>query len=464
VFFCDQSGDHNNVQVRFNERGTVESDYTTNILYVGGDGLMGRPASSTLRAEYPKPFVSRNGDMYFFSRMIPYSSHELSVTHDGQAYRAALRPQVYLKSTDNGMTWSAAKFGIMRTNETDYLTEPYLTQVVAEPPRDGVEERIHFTWTLAAGICLWNDGDGSLRYNYHNAHANNIYHAYFVPAEDKFFSMDGTDLGEAILDEEMDNHCLVRRTMDNVYPLPMTNEQYNEVRSNMTSIMGNYAIVDDVGNVTVNGRYRWNGNTWVEILSDLPSDTRLVSWKNGEYIAYNGVSHYHTDDLTSQWESFGPVDFTGTAVEDRLSNLGMKKSCPPAGFSHPEARVWIKAYPSAGSRYGGFAALAGHHSSYIADRVILDLEDGTASAGDQVAVNGYIVDENGARILTATNSMSFSSEIGVFSEPTTNSFQGLGKSLMTINDDVTPGEYSIEVISEGLSSGRATIRISVDDK
>ncbi len=98
--------------------------------------------------------------------------------YDGETYRVALRPQIFIKSYDNGLTWEPAKVAIMRSNEIEYLTEPYISQVIAKPDRDGIAQRFHFIWTLAAGIALWIDSGGTVHSDYHNGHSKNIYHAY----------------------------------------------------------------------------------------------------------------------------------------------------------------------------------------------------------------------------------------------------------------------------------------------
>jgi len=456
VFFCDQRGDGNNVHFRFNERGSITSDYTTEVLSYGGDGILGRSGGSLIVGEYPKPFVSRNGTMYFLSRSGPRT--ELYVNHEGESYRAALRGQVMVKSNDNGLTWEPAKIAIMRTNEEDYLTEPYLSQVIAEPARDGVEERIHFTWTMAAGISLWTNAEGATEYDYHNAHSKHLYHAYYVPAEDNFYSMDGTNLGPSIIDDELDTKCLVKESGDTVYNPPMSLEQYLEMRQYNTSIMGNFTIIDNNGEVYSNWRNHWNGSEWEVIDVDYPSDARVADWRNGYFYAYNGFSVLRTDDYYGNWQGVGSFNFTGTSLESRVGDISMEKSCPSVGNAHPEGLVWVKAYARTG-RYDGFVMLGGHRTSYIPAKVIVEVEKGTVSIGEEVNVNAYIVDENGARILSADNSISFSSDIGTFSIPTSEAYQGLGKSVLTIGAETELGEHTITVSSDGLIGGKTYITV-----
>jgi len=459
VFFCDQRGDGNNVHIRFNERGSITSDYSTQVLLYGSDGFLGRSAESPIVGEYPKPFVARNGAMYFMSRSAPRT--EPYFNYNDESYRIAYRAQVMVKSTDNGITWQPAEKALMRFNDADYLTEPYLTQVIAEPERNGVEERFHFAWTLAAGIALWYNENGELDYNYHNAYSKNLYHAYFEPNTETFYSVDGKNLGKAILNEEMDNYCLVKQNLNNTYPLPMKLEQYQEVDQNNTSIMGNFTSIDNLGNTSFNYAYNWTGTEWEHTEVDIPGDMRLAIWRDDEFIGYDGFGIWQSNSANGPWDPKGHINFEGTSVSDRLDDLGYVKSCPAPMPSHPEAFVWVKAYPA--GAYGGFVGLGGHRTSYIPSKIVVETEKGTVERGEAVRINAYIVDENYARILSADNQINLNCNVGVFSDVSTKAFQGYGTSILTINESVSSGEYIITATGEELESGYTYITVVVED-
>jgi hypothetical protein len=460
VLFCDQRGDALNVHIRFTERGSITSDYVTRYFYYGGDGIMGKSGSELVGAEYPKPFVSRNGAMYFASRTA--YSPEPYYHYDGESYRIALRGQILFKSRTHGLTWDPAKVAIFRDTTYDMLTEPYLTFVGAETPRSGVEERIHFNWTMAAGMGLWYNSESELEYDYHNAHSKNSYHAYFVPAEDKFYSIDGTDLGESILgdefDDELNDHCLVKATLDTIYPPPMSTAEWSEVDGSNTSIGGGWSIINgDDGDISVNRYFHWTGTEW-EILDlpNVPDESDMIDWRMGSFRGYDNYALQRSEDYFTTWWGIGSFDFTGTGLEDRLGDISMEKSCPVTNDWHPECITWVKSYAYTGT-YDGFVMLGGHRTDYVPAKVFVELERATVNVGDVVNVNAYIRDKNGARILDATNSITITSDVGTFSSDSTDAYQGLLKGELTITNS-TADEYLVVAASVGLDTGYAYIQ------
>ena len=124
-------------------------------------------------ATYPKPL--RIGDeIYLFYRKT----------------LADRQPENYVKSTDNGETWSEEKTIIdFGQNTTIYASNP--------EEKNG---KIHIAWTYIP------DASVDVR--------KNIYHAYLNLADGHLYAMDGTDLGEKVEKTEADAYCLVESSGD----------------------------------------------------------------------------------------------------------------------------------------------------------------------------------------------------------------------------------------------------------
>ena len=125
-----------------------------------------------VRATYPAPLVDAEGDIYVFYR------------GRGHAYQSHFD---YVRSSDNGRTWTTVEDAIAAKDLGFYLMH-----TTHEPAHDGFPERLHLTWFLRRG----------------DAHEN-VYFAYFLPGEDRFVSVNGTDLGAKISEAELDGNCLV---------------------------------------------------------------------------------------------------------------------------------------------------------------------------------------------------------------------------------------------------------------
>lgn len=143
-----------------------------------------RTVAEALAPGYPMPVVADNGDLYVFYR------HTIASVN---------RPVYYIKSTDNGETWSAQKPAIEHDPlRTDEYNEIYLGSVTRVHDSSG-GERFLFIWTLSGG-------GGHNKYHY------NCYAAYFTPENEHMYGPDGTDLGPAIDAQESDSHCVVEQT------------------------------------------------------------------------------------------------------------------------------------------------------------------------------------------------------------------------------------------------------------
>lgn len=469
VFFVNQRSlggvdPHSNFHYRSVNPGSIEGGFTSERLVYGGSGLYGRAGTAFIQGEYPQAFVARNGTLYYFTRAVPTSANEPTLTWDGTAYRVAFRSQIWVKSTDQGLTWQPAQVGITRYNLTDCLTEPYLTQVVAEPPRSGVPERFHFVWTLAAGIDLYYDAAGTLVYNYHNGFSKNLYHAVFVPAEDGFYAMDATALGPTIDGTEMDAHCVVTITGEAaVPPLPMTWEQHTALTSapSVTSIMGNLTDIDDQGNPIVNGTWAWTGTAW-ESRGTWPEDTRFAQWRQGSHYAYrqNG-SVWKSATGLGDWTQAGSV-FDGTTAADLLpasllSMSGSVRITATTAPAHPEARFWYKKYGS--GTYQGYVALGGQASSRY-PRTLLALPDrGTVAPGETFSLRAYLCNEWGARVLDFTRTLGLTADLPGTWPASAVTSEGRANLSVTVGSGAPAGEYALTVTGPGLTPATAWVTV-----
>jgi len=147
-----------------------------------------REIGSRLQATYPMPISSSSGALYVFYR----------VTKEPTDYR----PLAYVRSTDNGKTWSkpipAIDHG--KTRRTDHLDEIYVGAFTHARTANRLGELFQCTWTLAGG---------GPKQHKHNVYHKNMYHAYFRPSDGHWLSAAGSDLGTLIDDSIAEKHCKV---------------------------------------------------------------------------------------------------------------------------------------------------------------------------------------------------------------------------------------------------------------
>ncbi|MFP4354362.1 MAG: BNR-4 repeat-containing protein [Phycisphaerae bacterium] len=152
--------------------GAIEGTWTRTLL----------PAS---RPAYPMPIVCGEEVYLFYSR-----SDNIS-----QAYRTYR----YIKSADNGKTWSQPRMAIDSQQKVPgRFDEVYAIDCHVVPAAAGRPARIQLTWEM-------HGGPG------HNIGSRNNHFVYFLPRTGKFQAVDGTDLGEWVDFTEMENKCVVHR-------------------------------------------------------------------------------------------------------------------------------------------------------------------------------------------------------------------------------------------------------------
>jgi len=154
-----------------------------------------------LGATYPMVVKAANGDIFVFVR-------ETAGDLD-PAYPTDFRPMKYVRSTDGGRTWASAetltgeRWTIAPRDRPDNMNEIYIGQMRYEPAAPGRPERVGIVYTLAGG-----GPEGHLHDRYHK----NVYHVYFSPADLRFRSASGVDLGVAVDDAEQERHLKVAET------------------------------------------------------------------------------------------------------------------------------------------------------------------------------------------------------------------------------------------------------------
>jgi len=179
---------------------------------------------------YPKPIVVGN-TIYLFYR-----------TSGGTGEN----PLAYVKSEDNGVTWSE-----QRTIITHGLnTRVYLGHIV----KDGT--KIHIVWCK----CLVSEGAETKR--------ENIYHVYFDTTNEHLYSMDGTDLGTSIDDTKANTYCKVfdsGEAFTNHPAMHLDTDGYPWI----------IFITDGISYEDTNWKFyhtRWNGSSWTNPVSITTTD------------------------------------------------------------------------------------------------------------------------------------------------------------------------------------------------
>src|SRR5581483_1890713 len=172
-------------------------------------------------ATYPMPFKADDGSIFVFVR-------ETAGDFD-KSFPTDTRPMKYVRSTDNGRTWSSSqaltgdRWAIAPLNRADNMNEIYIGQLRAERGRVGI------VYTLAGG-----GPEGHLHDRYHK----NVYYVSFSPRDLHFRAADGSDLGTSIDDAEQEAHLKIAET-----PLQTVNPRSPDYISLVGSTLGRAPFV-----------------------------------------------------------------------------------------------------------------------------------------------------------------------------------------------------------------------------
>ncbi|MCF8259443.1 MAG: BNR repeat-containing protein [Melioribacteraceae bacterium] len=148
-------------------------------------------------ASYPVPIILADGTIYCFYRVT------MRTVFPSEKFPVDYRPLAFVKSTDNGETWSRSVIIIDNYPRTDNLNEIYLGKIAYQPKSDSVSERFHIAWSIAGGGPDVHD---------HGNYRRHVYYSYFQPQNDLLFDINGNELGISIDNAEAEQYCKVMYT------------------------------------------------------------------------------------------------------------------------------------------------------------------------------------------------------------------------------------------------------------
>ena len=219
-------------------------------------------------ATYPMPVATDNGAIYVFYR---------------QTMGIDDRPELYIKSMDNGLTWTTAVNAIKHTDvRPDNLNEIYVGTVKHESAHAGRPEKLHISWSIAGG------GPEGPK---HNRYHKNVYYSYLNLTNEHFYNAAGFDLGTSINNSDSVNYCLA------VDSGPL---RFKNTRSTETYDIGYISSVN----------YSNSGNPLLVYSHLLPEDgieySRSVRWTSDSWkITDTG----HATTGVKEFERIGPESF-----------------------------------------------------------------------------------------------------------------------------------------------------------
>jgi len=190
------------------------------------------------RASYPAPVITSDGRFYVF-----YRDTRKDSGHDDD------RPYQFVKSTDNGKTWTRQMVIDPHPRTTDNMCEVYNGKVSYQPAMNGQPAKIHIAWTIAGE---------KLGKHAHATYGRNVYYAWLNPANDHMYNISGKDLGPTIEKEELDSFCLVLDT-----GIPDTGHMAGLQVSVHYRDNGFPLIYFDNQRAGGPGSATWNGAAWV---------------------------------------------------------------------------------------------------------------------------------------------------------------------------------------------------------
>ena len=270
------------------------SDGTWNVKTINGD-----------KPTYPCLTKSSTGDLYVFYRSY---AKEIAVDY---------RPLHYVKSTDDGESWSAPRKAIdtgIKDRSQGWYTVFNMNEVYADCPRvepahGNTQERFLMGWTMAGG------GQGQ---NIHNNYHKDAHFAYFYPSTDTFANAEGDDLGDAIIGINKIRSCRVF----NSGPLDETNKRIVDYyfAPSYLSDNGYPVMVFNFNRTLISAT--WTGSSWEhnEILKDAAYNVfDMEKTGSGDFRLFypqKDVNIFITSDGGTNWEKEHQVE-----VEDGVSKV-----------------------------------------------------------------------------------------------------------------------------------------------
>lgn len=154
------------------------------------------PEPHSISGEWTRKTISEDQNCYPAPVVVGDTIYVFYSCNDDNRY--PYRTYRYIRSTDNGETWSAPITIIdSEKNDPDKFDEVYAFGSVYEPGQGDTPGRVHLTWSM------WGGPKG------HASQARGCFYAAFDPLTDRMYSADGEDLGACIHFEKMMEKCLI---------------------------------------------------------------------------------------------------------------------------------------------------------------------------------------------------------------------------------------------------------------
>jgi len=200
------------------------------------------------RASYPAPVITSDGTFYVFYR----DTRQTNNYSDD-------RPYQFVKSKDNGKTWTRQMVIDPFPRTTDNMCEVYNGKVTYQPAMQGKKAKIHIAWTLAGE---------KLGKHAHATYGRNVYYAYLDPANDHMYNISGKDLGTTIERSELDEFCKVLDT-----GIPETGHLAGLQVSVHYRDSGSPLIYFDNQTAGGPGSATWDGSKWIFSTIESPGNS-----------------------------------------------------------------------------------------------------------------------------------------------------------------------------------------------
>jgi hypothetical protein len=371
--------------------------------------------SGTCRfAEYPRPFKARNGDIYIFHTQRP-----------GPADDQVIRWHYYIKSTDEGRTWSDRVLCLSRSGDANGLNEIYVGQMTEEKYRFGEPQRIWATWIAAGGVT-------------HDDYHSDLYAAYFIPDSNKWYGPDGTSLGADIDIAEMEGNTAGIQIVDSPDdPLGMYTGYVNTIFPNNSDT------------VLVNGTYSYDGSIWDSIAyTGIATEHNRTRWADGDWYAFTNTGVYTAPDNNNRAYTL-LNQYTLTGTHGYSQNKYQTVSNNP---EHRKAIAHIVENHSTNTNNINWL-LGAYTTDSTAAALFIEAPDRTPPNSSETTIRVYVTDKTfGARsrVVNATNMVNLTVLSGncTIDDSSVNAVGGCA--TFTINTSSIDEECILRATSSGL--------------
>lgn len=366
-------------------------------------------------ASYPVPIITKDGTIYCFYRITMR-------TGSSSPYPVDYRPLAYIKSIDNGETWSLPIRFIDNYPRTDNLCEIYNGKISYQPGNDSVSERIHVTWTVAGG------GPG---HHEHGLNRRHVYYAYMNLSNEHYFSIEGVDLGKEINDAEAENFCKVTDTGTPPGGMQLGYQVSVHFKDNGEPIIIYRHQID----------FRcayWNGNKWNEsTIFESQGEPREI-----EKIGPNSFRAYHTSGKKLYIFKTSNGGVTWTQEEMITAPISLAR-CYVIENYHNDLKFLLT------------EAISGDTAKAVANR---DIYGGSISVPTNIKENtiekytGYELEQNFPNPFNPSTVIRY--QLPLQGNVSLKIYDMLGREIaILVNEEKQSGNYEITFNGEGFASG-----------